>query len=370
MRLLFPGIMLGIMLGIPQLLHAKEFQWPYDIKLNVQGYLGWKQIVSNVDYDAVPSSPEIGLLAAIKVTDRLNLFNQFQYGTDVQKVLVYSQIAYTPYIPVDDFSLTLKAGKLRHDNTLYNITKVNPRTRIGVFQPQSLYFSTLGQSITSGVGLGFEFKYKNLSGSYVIDKLTIDDPVDQSKAWTTRFFDNMRSEFGGHQTASLQYEIPDYGVRIKSSWSKLKFQGDIPISQQKEAPFGAEIITSGIEWQHDRWQASIEGAVTKRDGHGWSHYDELSVGYSGVIAYDLTDNITIRGNYNQFRSAVPNRYNQERYNKDLNVGVNWHSGPWMANLEGHWIRGGRIVAPESFASNPGDYKSFYVIGMNLVWFWG
>lgn len=342
------------------------------MQLNVSGYVGWRQMISKVDYDSVPSEPELGLMTSLKVTDRLNFFNQLKWGKSFDEVLVYSQVSYTPYIPIDDFTLTLKAGKLRYDNSLYNITRINPRTRQGVFQPQSLYWNTLAQTITSGIGVGFDFSYKNLSGSFVIDKQVIDNPRKESRAWTTRNFTNMTAKFGQHHTASLQYVIPEEGLRFKTSWNKSKF--DIPIGAGAliGAPdaltFGVEYWMLGAEWSHGKWVHALEFQMTKKDGTNWSQTGKLAYGASLTNEYDINENWTIRSNVNFYQSAAVVNLPQEKYNRDINLGINWHHADWLVGAEVHYIRGGRIVDPDNFAANPEDYKSFYVIGLNAAYF--
>ena len=351
---------------------AYTYELPYGMQFDIRGYLGWKQIFSTVDYDSIPSEPELGLSTSLKITDRLNMFNQFKYGTSVNSVFVYNQLAYTPDIPIDSFEVTLKGGKLRYDNTLYNITRINPRTRQGVFQPQSIYWNTLAQTITSGVGVGFDMKYKNWSASYVIDKQTIVNSSKESQAWTTKRMNDFGSKFGGHQMASIEYDVPEQNLRLKSSWNKSKFNisqlDAVKVGTTGITTFGVEYFTAGVEWALDDWTFSWEGQATKRDGVSWTNTQNLAFGNSFTVAYDIDNNFTARINYNRYHSSAKVTLPQQKYNHDLNLGLDWHSGQWMANVEAHWIQGGRIVDANNYNANPEDYKNFYVFGMNLVYF--
>jgi hypothetical protein len=104
----------------------------------------------------------------------------------------------------------------------------------------------------------------------------------------------------------------------------------------------------------------------------WSNKNAIACGASYTAEYDVNENITVRANYNRFESQHFQYTTAtdiiQLGSSDVNLGVNWHRGNWGANLEGHLIHGGRNVNTTDFAANPTDYKDFFVIATNLVYF--
>jgi len=353
---------------------AKTYELPYDIHIDISGYVGWRQMFSNVKFDAVPSEPELGLLANLQVTDRLRIFNQFKYGTTINEILVYNKILYTPDIPIDDFELTFRGGKIRYDNLLYNATRVNPRTRQGVFQPQAIYWNPMAQTVTSGTGGGVDIKYKNLTVSYVLTDQTSVNSDLEAKAWTrANNTTNYKTKFGSYQLATIGYEIPEYGIRTRSSWEGFKATFDV-INGPKNNDLSGQRLSTGIEWIHNDWTLSVEGFCLQRGSKVWNTFSGSFCAISPTVEYDITPEFSARINYNQYRTpgitqAKTPGAQAQTYSKDLNLGFGWHKGQWLANVQVNYIQGGRLVDPYNFAANPTDYKNFYVVGTNLVWFW-
>lgn len=349
--------------------NAKTYEFSNGMQFDISGYLGWKQIISNQQFNSIPSQPEIGITTSLKITNTLTAFNQFKYGTSINDILVYNHIAYTPDIPIKDFQLTVRGGKIWYDWGLYNTTRVNPRTRQGVFQPQAIYWNSFDQSATSGTGGAVDIKYKHFTASYMVDKSTIVNPDKESKAWT--LIDNaygLRSNFGNHQLVSVGYEIPEYGLRSKSFWQTESLNTSIP-GVPNGLFFGGDQLGTGLEWIYKDLTLSVEGFCTKPRQNSWSNFSKLYCAISPTAIYDITDNISVRANYNQYRTPFQLAPQVQTYSKDMNLGVGWHKGSWIANVEGHYIQGGRLVDANNVIDNPNGYKNFYVIGMNLVWFW-
>ena len=374
----FKKVTLIIGLLLNPTVYARTYDLPYNMQFDVSGYAGWRQIFSSARHDSIPSQPELGLLANLKLTDNLTIFNQFKYGTTINDILVYNQINYTPNIPIQDFEITLKGGKIRYDNFLYNNTRVNPRTRQGVFQPQAIYWYPFAQTLTSGTGIGFDSKYKNFNISYVITNPTVVNADKEAKAWTRQSKGtNFNSNFGGFQLANIGYEIPDYGIKTKLFWQRNNFSFDV-INGPQNIGLSLDYIGGGIEWKYNNLTLSSEGFCLQRSSLFWhTGFSGLTCAISPTIEYDITENISIRTNYNQYRSPeTPGRTTQNRvpdaqlqtYSKDVNVGIGWHKGQWLMNIQADYVQGGRLVDPYNFIENPTNYKQFWIVGTNLVYF--
>ena len=360
-------IVFGLLI-LPSIVLAKTYELPLNMAIDTGGYLGWKQIFSDVQFDSIPSQPELGLLANLKVTDRVNIFNQFKYGVNINDVLVYNNISYILPIPIDNLNVTFRGGKIRYDNFLYNNTRISPRTRQGVFQPQAIYWDTFAQTATSGSGFAVDLSYKNFTAFYIVDKSTIVNPDKEAKAWTiVPNANDLRSHFGGHQLVTVGYEIPDYGLKTKVFWQTEGFSFTVPNAPERIF-FGGEQVGTGIEWTYKDFTTSLEGMCTKRREWNWVDFSRLFCAISPTVEYDITENISTRINYNQYRTPFPPANHIQTYSKDLNLGFSWHKGNWLANIQGDYIQGGRLVDADNFAANPNDYKHFYVIGTNVVWF--
>lgn len=352
---------------------GKTYDFANGMQFDIRGYAGWRQIFSDVQFDSIPSAPELGLATSLKVTDRLNIFNQFKYGTTLSNVLVYNQINYTPYIPIDSLELTLNGGRVWYDNNLYNITRVNPRTRQGVFQPQAIYWDTLARSITSGDGIGFDLKYKDFNMSYIIDKQITTNKNTEARAWTTYPINRMSSTFGNHQMVAVGFDFPEYGIRTKASWNHSLFNITNKPKNININDFIVEYFFAGVEWTHNKWIVAVE-TINVRDAElSWADRLNKNYGASGTITYELCNYVDVRFNFNQYVSAprpplqADYRSQANRF-KDVNFGFNFHTGPWMANVEMHWMQGARIVDPSNYVADPQSYTNYYVVGTNLVYF--
>ena len=345
-----------------------EYNLPYDMKLTASGYVGWRQIISDVEYDSLKSEPEVGLATSLAITDRLIMFNQFKYGTSVDEVLVYNQLSYTPDIPISDFTVTFKGGRILHDTFLYNSTRINPRTRQGVFQPQAMAWDIFGRAITSGSGVGVDMKYKRFSASYVIDKMTIIDGDSEAQGWANmpQAYD-LKSKFGHNQIATLGYDLCEYGLRLKMWAEKEDFTMRIA-NEPTRISLGGSHLGAGIEWKYNDFVASFETMATKRKVASWSKWDTIYFATSATLEYDLTENWTIRANYNQYRTPKDIGPQVSRYSQDMNVGVNWHYKNYMIGAQLNYIQGGRLVDPHAVYKNPDDYDHFLVGGINAVYF--
>ena len=358
-------IILALLYCVP--VYSKTFDLGSGVELSASGYIGWKQIISDVKFDQIPSEPEIGLTTSLKLTDRITVFNQFKYGKNVDEILVYNHISYDLPIPVDDLTVTVKGGRLLHDTFLYNATRINPRTRQGVFQPQSVTWDSLGLAIVSGTGVGTDIRYKNFTVSYIIDKMTIINPDSEAQAWANNpNASNLKSGFGT-QTLVFNYEVPEYGLRSKFWMEKEAF--DIDIVSLGTLHLGGEHFGAGIEWSHENFITSVEVLGTKRIDVEWSQWKEIFFAPSLTLEYEINDNWTIRGNYNQYRTPSDAPAPEvARYYKDFNVGVNWHYNNMAIGAQVNYIQGGRLVSPNNVFDNPDAYNSYFVTGLNVVYF--
>jgi hypothetical protein len=354
---------------------AQQFELFDRVQVDVSGYVGWKQINSNVKYSNIKSSPELGLTTSIKFADNLTFFNQYKYGTTFSSAMVFAQLNYILPIPIDDLVVTTKLGKLRHNGSLYSSTRVNPLTRQGVFQPQSIYWDQLGQTITSGNGVGIDIQYKNLLITTILDKPVVADPIKDGQAWTSKNLGPMTMSFG-HPLITLQYEIPEYSIRTLFSWERFELNypnglaaNNILVDSRHPSTIIAEGTHQGIEWKYDDWTMSFETQLFKRVGVNWTQLDKIAIGTSTTVEYDVTDNIALRFNYNNYKSRLPSTFPQGAYFKDINAGINWHDGHWMVNVEGHYDRGGKTVDADNYNNAPADYKQYFVTGVNVVYFW-
>jgi hypothetical protein len=355
--------------------HAKQIDMFNDMQLDISGYVGWKQINSTVKYSNIKSSPELGLTTSLKISESLTFFNQYKYGNSINSALVYAQLNYQLPIPIEDLVVTAKVGKLRHSSSLYSATRVNPLTRQGVFLPQSIYWDQLGQAITSGTGVGIDIKYKDLLVTALVDKPVVTNHIKDGQALTGKNYGTMTIPFG-HPLVTVQYEVPEYNIRTQFSWERfqLHYQDGLPpdnilASSRHPNTITADLAHQGIEWRHEDWTMSFETQLVKRIGVNWFEFGQVAIGTSTTVEYDVNENISLRANYNTYLSRVPSREPQGKYFKDLNIGMNWHEGNWMMNIEGHYNRGGKTVDTDNYIRAPDDYKHYFVTGFNIVYFW-
>lgn len=346
--------------------HSRTFEFGDGQEFNISGYVGWKQIISDVKYDQVKSEPELGLITSVKLTDRLSVFNQFKWGENFDDILAYSNISYDLPIPVDYLTVTIKGGKLLHDTFLYNATRINPRTRFGVFQPQSVTWDSLGMATVSGIGIGTDIKYKNFTLSYIVDDMTIINRNTEAQAWTNNpAARNLQSGFGT-QVLVLSYEMPEYGLFYRFWAQKENFTLNMYNQGYKT---GGEHFGGGIEWTYDKFIASAEVMATKRKEVGWGNWKDVSFAPSVTVEYELNEHWVVRGNYNQYRTPHDiDAPEIARYYKDINFGVGWRYNNLMINAQVNYIQGGRLVAPNNVFDKPSDYDNYFVTGMNIVYF--
>ena len=352
-------------------LYSKTLDLPYNMQLSLSGYLGYREVYSKVDVGTIDSKPEIGLVANLKLTDRLMFFNQFAWGTSLNQVFVYNQLAYNPDLTFinKDIEAIFKVGKLRYNYGLYNQTRVNPRTRQGVFQPQAIYWDSTGESLTSGVGVGLDLNYKKFKLTYLVDKQTIIDPEDEVDDWVGYDkLSGMYSKFGGHHEVTAEWDFID-NARFKIGYTKNRFY-------TRSKTISEQVISPGIEWMYNEdITLSTEGLIVKPDKNyfNWGTIGKFGYGTSTTATYDLTDNFTLRLNYNAFFSPRStniafNSIPELRQQTDINFGVNYHRDDYMLNLEIHKMAGGRLMEIEHVEEIPSNYKNYYVIGFNVAYF--
>ncbi len=340
------------------------------------GYVGYRYLFSSNKIDNTFDSegiPEIGL-NLIYNKDNFQIFNQFRYGTDIDTILVYNFMQYSFNI-VDNLNITLKGGKLRHENGLYNTTRIHPVTRQGVIMPQSIYWDAFDEYLASGVGVGFTINYHDFELSYIIDKPTIIDQQQTTRVFYGNFLNSTNSDFGDYQNLSLTYSPLNLPILAKVNWSKLNFGNDTgPLTamffpNKVNSDVFGEVLSFGAEYTFDRFVFSGETLWFRSFLIDWTDYDLISKGYSLTTTYNATNNISVRLNYNEYRSGAAKVVHPPKpwigFYKDINLGVSYHTDNWMFQVEGHHINGSRTLDPLDVQSNPDNYREWWMLGVNV-----
>jgi hypothetical protein len=353
-------------------------------QLQYSGYVGWQQIFSDRHLENTFSrtgTPELGLNVVYN-RDKFQIFNQFRYGEDSETVLVYNFMQYT-FNLADDVNLSLRGGKLRHELGLYNSTRVNPRTRQGVIQPQSIYWDVFDEFLTSGVGVGVVLQWKDLELSYTIDDPTISDNKKTTRAFYASILNSTNTSFGSHQTASLTYSPSSLPLLFKASWAHLDFGNDTGIGMALFRPqyiktnVTAEQISFGLEYKIDRLILSGETMWFKEFDQEWSKdFSEMSNQFSVSAIYQLTDNLDLRLNYNEghgnlSKEIFPPQQQWKTYREDLNVGLKYHiTTDLMVQGEAHYINGSRTIdsADVAYDKDKDPWVGWWLVGTNVVYF--
>lgn len=345
------------------------------LRLHINGYAGYKYITNTTKNTAISSNPELGLELALDINDNWSAFTQLVYEDTVYNSVAYSFITYHAQSE-DELEFKVNAGKLRHDYGLYNSSRINPITRQGVIIPQAIYWDSLKHILTSGEGVNTIIKWKNLELGYTIDNPIVTHPTEEALTWTNGLLDHIDTYFGSHQLANIKYTFDDVPLVLKSSWSKLDLGGSntavtkfvFPTHGNKHQT--VEIFNAGGILTLDKWTLSSEILIVKSFYNQW-FANNHSTGTSYTIQRELTENISATINYNQFISsfskknyAIPWNF----YSKDLNLGLNYHEDHWMVGLDVHHLNGGRWVDPIEFSQNPTSYKDWWMVGMNVVYF--
>ena len=337
-----------LLIIFPTISNAYTFDLPLKTQLAISGYLGYKQIFSNVHFDIIESEPELGLILDLKLSNNLHFFNQFQYGRTINEILTYNFLSYNLNIN-NDFNIVFKVGKIRYNFGLYNSTRVNPRTRQGVFQPQAIYFDKLDHTLDSGLGIGIDTNYRNFKFTYMIDKPNLinrEEQIGLGQQPTKDFLNQNTSSFTGHQEVTLEYNYNDI-TRYKIGWDKLKV-----------SYVDSNYYSLGVEHTlNDKFLVSAETIIKQplnKNGIGY--------GMSTTGIYNFHPMFSLRANWNQYNSPA------SKHQIDYNLGINFHRNSYMANLEGHYIRGGSLVDHNELVLDSRSFDNYYVIGMNFAYF--
>lgn len=344
-----------------------------DLKLHINGYVGYKYITGSAKNSAIESQPELGTELSLDINENWSAFTQFTYDKTIDTALVYSFLTYQTMV-TDDLSIKLNGGRLRHDVGLYNNTRVNPRTRPGVIVPQSIYWDSLKHLLVSGDGVNLQLKYKNLEIGYTIDNPMVTNPQEEAKVWTSVLLNKIDTYFGSHQLVNIKYSFDDIPLIIKTSWTRLDLGDDNTQIMKYAFPYYAnkhqfvEFFNAGLIYTYDTWTFSAESLLVKPFYGDWIN-KKHSKGLSFTLSKEITDEISVYTNYNEYKSApVQTPYEWYPDAKDLNFGVNYHKDSWMVGAEVHHINGGRWADPFDFKKNPYDYKDWWMIGVNAVYF--
>ncbi|PPD52538.1 MAG: hypothetical protein CTY12_06245, partial [Methylotenera sp.] len=218
--------------------------------------------------------PEVGLNITYN-NNNFQIFNQFRYGEDSGTFLVYNFMQYT-FNVADEFNVSVRGGKLRHDLALYNTTRVNPKTRQGIIMPQGVYWDVFNEFLTSGVGVGMSIQYKDVELSYTIDDPTVIDSKKTARVFYGPMLNDTNTSFGSHQVASISYSPRNLPLTAKASWAGINFGNDTGPAMPSISPktvgndVTAEIISFGIEYKLDQWILSGETVWFKTVDKEWS----------------------------------------------------------------------------------------------------
>lgn len=355
-------------------------RWDIDQDQNIEysGYVGYRYLFSDNEIKSTYSGrglPEIGLNLTYN-NNNFQIFNQFRYGENSGTYLVYNFMQYTFNI-MDDVNLSVRGGKLRHDLALYNTTRVNPKTRQGIIMPQGVYWDVFNEFLTSGVGVGMSLQYKEIELSYTIDDPTVIDSHKTARVFYGPMLHDTHTSFGSHQVAALTYSPKNLPLLIKASWAGINFGNEtgpaMPIvgPQFVNKDVTAEIISFGAEYKLSDWVFAGETVWFKTVDKEWTEdTGDISKGYSLSTTYQINENVDVRFNYNEFNSKLAKSFFPETpwvgYRRDLNIGLNYHTGPWMFQVEGHHINGARTMDSVD-VKDIGAYKEWWMMGIQAVY---
>lgn len=359
-------------------IEAKQYDIDNIQNIQYSGYVGFRSIISTAKVTDTFSNnnvPELGL-NIIYNNGNFQIFNQFRYGTNIETISVYNFAQYTFNIK-DDLNISIRGGKLRHELGLYNTTRINPTTRNGVIMPQSIYWDSFNEFLTSGIGVEAILQYKDFELTYTIDKPTVIDSKQTVKAIYVSVLNDTNVQFGDHQNASLTYTPSNTPLTIKANWTWFNLGSNTSAVTAKVFPniankdIVSEILAGGAEYRFDKLTLSGEIFIFRSAIKDWTDVSTLSRGYSVGGRYQITPNIDIYSNYNDYnptsRNALPSPTPWIRTYKDLSVGFNYHIDNWMFQLEGHHIKGARVIDSSDVGTSPGDYKDWWLTGFNVVY---
>lgn len=353
-----------------------------DLKLDANGYVGYKYITASEQTTVLPSAPEIGLALSGQYGNHLSAYTQFAYdghhNHNEDSALVYSFLAYDIHIE-DDLAITFKGGKLRHQYGLYNSYRVNPRTRPGVIVPQAIYWDALSHLLTSGVGVGFDAEWKDFEFGYEIDDPATGDPKQEAVVWSGGILNEVHTSFGSHQSAYIKYDFAEVPLTLKSSWMRVNIGKDISKPAGQLLPYlrGVDqvlnIFVNSVQYSAtDKLTLTAEAISVKTPVNRDNNIFNWPYGYSFTAKYDVTDKVAVYSNYNYYKSprvaGTPIKPWYAIMATDASVGVNYHENKWQIGAEAHYLQGGRWVNPQDFKSNPEGFKEWWLIGINFTYF--
>jgi len=360
-------------------LQAKTFQ-NEDLKLDVNGYVGYRYIGSTAKNSVLPSNPELGLALSLQTSQYLSFYTQFAYANEIDNALLYSFASID--VPLnDEITAGIKIGKLRHDTGLFNATRVNPGTRPGVIVPQAIYWDSLQRMVTSGTGINLNIKWRNFEASYSIDKPDVADAKSEAFTWTRNLLKEIETSFGSHQTAFIKYSDDSIPLTLKSTWKRVNLgnNNNLPVFNfifKNKFPESTnqiyDIFINSLQYSYENLTVSLEDIRVGAFFNSVSSIDQWSYGDSITLKYDVDDNISVYTNYNNYNSGhIANTPQLPWYYENVHdgsVGINYHKDNWMIGVEAHKIQGGRWVEPQDFNADPNAYKNWYMIAVNAVYF--
>jgi len=343
-----------------------------NLKLHINGYLGYKYTTSTAKNTTIQSQPELGLELSLDINDHWSAFTQFTYDKNINNALVYSFLTYEQVI-TPELSFRINAGKLRHDIALYNNVRINPRTRPGVIVPQAIYWDSLKYIITSGEGINLTVNYKNFEAGYTIDNPIVDDPKEEAAVWTAGLTNKIETSFGSHQAVFAKYTFDEIPLTLKSSWTRIDLgpvqptSVNIGITPKTNEHTIMQFWSNGFIFNKDGWNVSAEMLIVKPQFLKW--FQDNPMGYSFSVSKEISEHVSIYANYNKYESQpLRPTYSWFKTTEDVSVGVNYHHKQWMVGAEVHHVNGGRWLKPSEFFQNPNDYKEWWMVGVNVVYF--
>lgn len=336
----------------------------------VSGYVGYSTFWSEKQGLPFKSQYEIGIAGGYDVTDRLRLFAQLKYydGLDFEKMLVYGFAEYSNSFYNFDFSI--RAGKVKRHLSLFNETRVTPRTRRGgLFQSQAVYWNRLEQNLTSGAGIDFEItdpSHTVTIGATVIERTFNQEELD----FQTQFLVKNPKDtatFGSSYDIWASLKLTR-SLTIKTTYSKNHIMKGFDDLQA----YGLAVLYDPL---HLPFSISVEGVMNDFFEQKDFDFESMAYGYNVDVEYYTTDHLTMRAGYTYYNiKGFPdnplisaNKHKTIDTVSDFGVGLTYEWNDIDLKLDYHYSMGGLFINPAEWHKSD-DFSGFSYGGASVVWY--
>jgi hypothetical protein len=258
----------------------------------------------------------------------------------------------------NDYSLGVRAGRVRQPYGLYNDTRDVAFTRPSILLPQSIYFEGTRDFTISADGIMLYGESRKPWGNLTLELLGGYARTDDKDTQFSFLLENLPGKLEPNPSfvGRLNYETVDKSSRLALSgvYSSMQYKSKHTLDEPAGGTINFNAMVISAQYNTDKWTLSSEYSPNflSRTGSGiYRDYDNFGQSYYFQVAYRFSPNWELMGRYDAFypNSDDPrgNKFEAatglpaySQFAKNWTVGLRYDITPWMmVRAEYNYING-------------------------------